>query len=488
VSSFDFVCLQETFTYNNFDFSIHFENFISVSCPAVKLSRMGRGSGGIVLLVKECWSDFVRFVETGSQSILCVRISKALFGSNKDVLFVGTYIHPINSPFYNDKDFECTLEDLERFLLSVLVEDDVDFIVGGDLNSRIGNWGLEIEDEENFDSFMNAVNYTYARESEDSCINSFGKKLIELCTVFDLLPVNGLVSKKFDNRYTFFSEVGQSVIDYFLCSADVLPFVKSLNVLSRIESPHMPVILSCDCVIQNSGNEESEKASLAKVRWDPAKKQDFCNFMTSDYAGESLASASALLDWDVDAALNSFTNLLHEASECMKKEVQIGGKKQKGRNKWYDRECEKLKREARRSLAHFRHSHLIEDRDDYKEKRNVYIKTIEEKKKSYWNLVKESLDENKQDSKKFWSTVRSLRCKPRELPQIDIFIWKEYFEGIFNDVHANDNDGNVKNMDNVEYDVFVSELDEPISEAEVLNAVRSLSRIRCLSILNQAIQ
>lgn len=51
---------------------------------------------------------------------------------------------------------------------------------------------------------MNAANYTYARESEDSCINSFGKKLIELCTVFDLLPVNGLVSKKFDNRYTFF--------------------------------------------------------------------------------------------------------------------------------------------------------------------------------------------------------------------------------------------------------------------------------------------
>lgn len=85
----------------------------------------------------------------------------------------------------------------------------------------------------------------------------------------------------------FFSEVGQSVIDYFLCSANVLPFVKSLNVLSRIESPHMPVILSCDCVIQNSGNEESEKASLSKVRWDPAKKQDFCNFMTSDYAGES---------------------------------------------------------------------------------------------------------------------------------------------------------------------------------------------------------
>jgi hypothetical protein len=29
-------------------------------------------------------------------------------------------------------------------------------------------------------------------------------------------------------------------------------------------------------------------------------------------------------------------------------------------------------------------------------------------------------------------------------------------------------------MDNVEYDVFVSELDEPISEAEVLNAVHSL--------------
>jgi hypothetical protein len=57
--------------------------------PAVKLTKMGRHSGGLVLLIRKSLSEFVQTVETKCEDILCSRSSKQLFGCEKDVLFVG---------------------------------------------------------------------------------------------------------------------------------------------------------------------------------------------------------------------------------------------------------------------------------------------------------------------------------------------------------------------------------------------------------------
>ena len=64
VTSFDVCCLQETFTFPSFDFSISFDEFLVFHSPAVRLSRMGRGSGGTLLLIKKSLSEFVSVVQT----------------------------------------------------------------------------------------------------------------------------------------------------------------------------------------------------------------------------------------------------------------------------------------------------------------------------------------------------------------------------------------------------------------------------------------
>jgi hypothetical protein len=56
ICSFDFCVLSETFTLPSFDFSIHFDEFIVLHSPGVKLSKMGHVSGGTVMLIKKMFS------------------------------------------------------------------------------------------------------------------------------------------------------------------------------------------------------------------------------------------------------------------------------------------------------------------------------------------------------------------------------------------------------------------------------------------------
>ena len=84
---------------------------------------------------------------------------------------------------------------------------------------------------------------TFVRMSDDPVVNSFGKRLIQFYTAFQFLPLNGLVHKHFDQRNTFLSELGNSLIDYFICGSNVLPVTENLTIVTRVESQHMPVTL-----------------------------------------------------------------------------------------------------------------------------------------------------------------------------------------------------------------------------------------------------
>lgn len=199
--------------------------------------------------------------------------------------------------------------------------------------------------------------------------------------------------------------------------------------------------------------------------------------MASNYATVCLNEALALLENSLDAAVDQFTCLLHEASECMRQTGRVGGRPSSYQSRWYDRDCENLKIDARRSLARYRRSKRDEDRMVYKEKRNVYLSTLKEKKKNYNDKMTQILLENKNDSKKFWSTVRSLKRKPKETPQVDIKIWKNHFEHILGGEATSKDDEGVNENETWmpgEEEIHVPDLDAPITHDEVRKAIRSL--------------
>ena len=53
VMLFDMYCMVETFTSENFDFTVYFDDFLSFHCPVEKLSHHDRRSGCVVVSVKK---------------------------------------------------------------------------------------------------------------------------------------------------------------------------------------------------------------------------------------------------------------------------------------------------------------------------------------------------------------------------------------------------------------------------------------------------
>ena len=104
VSTFDFVCLLETFA-DSFESDL-FSTYKIFCKSALKLSKQGRRSGGIVCLVKNRMLPFVKQLDVNCYNCFVFLLDKKLFRTVKDVIYVCVYIPPERSPFYAQFDLE----------------------------------------------------------------------------------------------------------------------------------------------------------------------------------------------------------------------------------------------------------------------------------------------------------------------------------------------------------------------------------------------
>ena len=123
ISSFHFVCLVETFVdyLEPSVFSSH-----TVFCkPAVKLTKQGRKSGGVLCLIKNELVPYVREIKCDRGHFLCFLLDKRLFGFNSDVVYMCAYVPPEHSPYYTAFDIDDGISLLERLADAMLSLDDV---------------------------------------------------------------------------------------------------------------------------------------------------------------------------------------------------------------------------------------------------------------------------------------------------------------------------------------------------------------------------
>ena len=62
----------------------------------------------------------------------------------------------------------------------------------------------------------------YSRRSEDNVVNGYGRSLLEMWAGFEFMILNGMCSSDPKGSFTFVSPHGNSIIDYFIASADLL--------------------------------------------------------------------------------------------------------------------------------------------------------------------------------------------------------------------------------------------------------------------------
>ena len=501
--SFDICILTETFTLPTFDFNMIFSEYVCFHSPAEKLSKMGRCSGGVVICIKKKFQQFIKQIDTNIANVLCVKISKNVFGCYNDVLLIGLYNHDVTSVFYKNKDYDCTLDLVEQFILSQLDTNnrDLDFIVVGDFNARISNWSYVEEDDDNV-RHKNDIKY-YERNSEDDVVNNFGKKLIQFCTMFDFTPINGLRFFCSDNSYTYVSERGNSVIDYFLSSLSVLSFVKKLYVADRIDTHHMPVVLLIENATPNQNDLDQEKSNnvTERLKWDPEKLNQYLDFMKSPQTSLRLAEAGDEIDVDIDTALSSFMNIILEGSVCMNKKVYFNNNR-KNSKPWFDSNCRMAKREANKALRKYRrtrsHSNKFKQAEAYtvySQLKSSYEKVKKDKRKEYKSQMCSNLVQKRHDENRFWSLMKKLKPKDNKNVSIKIETWKNHFSALLGanvtnqqstnqteenimvddipNINENIND-NGNDDEHIDYGYDLDDLDHEISEAEVKAAIKNL--------------
>ena len=322
IKAFDVICLAETFTLPTFDFNIKFDDYITVHWPAEKFSTLGRPSGGLVVLYKRSLEPFIEVIKTNISHIICLKISKNILNSTKDLLLVSTYIHPTTSIFYSNKDYDNTLDMLEHFISEEQAkEDDMDIMVAGDLNARLGDWSYSQEPP---DQETQGEETTYYRSTKDNQFNPNGRKVIEICNTLNLTPLSGLSERNFDNNFTFISKRGNSTIDHFLCSPDFLPSVLKYKTINRVESQHLPIAVTLNSNM-NTAKDTAKHGEIKKTKWKEEKKQECKNILDNQEAKKLLQEATTAMEADnIEESVSIFTRVMQMVSKPLEYIIQIG--------------------------------------------------------------------------------------------------------------------------------------------------------------------
>ena len=481
INSFDIVGLSETYTNLRFDFSIKFKDFIVKHCPAENFSYLGRPSGGLVLFIRKSISDMIELVDTGISHVLGIKIKKEYLNSNKDVLFINTYIHPVGSVFYSNKEYANTFDEIEQFILDQTDQgNDVDIIIGGDLNARIGDWcyqeNAELdEDEEDDESKI------YDRNTLDQVTNNHGKRLIEICTMFGLTPLGGLKEKRFDSKHTFIGHRGSSHIDHYVASTNLLDQITDFKIRERIESDHLPITMTLNCKREVSGVDQQKK-QITKIKWQEEKVEECKKILTSEKVTKDLKQAERMSVTDIDGSLKIFNKIMEKANNPMKKTFQINNKKTAPK-KWFDKECQKKKAEVKKQLNRLNKINSQDKPDEYQqektlflEKKMEYQKLIKDKRKEYNSQMKSKILDDIKDSKKFWKNIKMLSANRIKIPDIPIQRWEEHFHKVHNPDSENvvtDDTGEV-NVNDQEEIITDEELDAEISQEEIKRTINKL--------------
>ena len=139
-------------------------------------------------------------------------------------------------------------------------DENAHLMVCGDFNARIGELNVLIDDCN--DLLGDGVCGDNTRKSQDKKTNQFGKILIDFCSIFHCIPLNGNHSGDFGGCFTFISDQGNSVIDYCVVSSEfVSKSYMHFGDGSRLETSHMPLNISV-----KSKQSEPEKGVERTIR------------------------------------------------------------------------------------------------------------------------------------------------------------------------------------------------------------------------------
>ncbi|MEW8548380.1 MAG: reverse transcriptase family protein, partial [Candidatus Thiodiazotropha sp.] len=494
----DLILLTETWT-NEFS-DISFPGFhVFYLSRTDRKQNSKRDSGGIAIYVRDKYYSSDMLVKQDSDDILWVKFDGSLFNLSNDLYLCLCYIVPSDS----SREAFMEVNVLDRICDHIIqisndTNDCYHLMICGDFNSRTG---IE-SDYVIFDEALNIpvlpddyeTDDALVRFSQDKCVNTNGRKLLEFCKLNGLRICNGRFGQdKGVGKYTYIGSTGSSVVDYVIASPLLLECLSTFHVDDpNILSDHCALYFSLSCLSHAQPNDtviQPEVGQSKKYVWRPENAEDYMSNISSreqQFLQLQTKLSEAQSGQDIDENISNFVNVMSEICDPLfAKTVRIGSENNKytsfkeNNQPWFDQECSNKREIFYLELNNFRinkntqtQTRLVEARKNFKltirRKRFNYDKSKTEKLivsqysnvKEYWRLLKQTAKietNSKISSQTFSEYFQAINNPSDRFYQADediLFFNERYLKG--------------------EFQIMFDELNVEISLLEINSAVKQL--------------
>lgn len=444
VRKYDILCISETKL--DHDDVISCEGYTFFNQPR-KQSYI-RKSGGIGFFVRDNLVKFVTIIDSTSEYISWLKVSKKHHKLSENILIGAVYIPPQQSRFFNDDEYDL----FEQEMTSACGNDDYVCILG-DFNAQTG----ELTDFTSADSFfsehfhfdqqtidffdqncvLEANNIKLNRTSKDKKKNNLGFRLIDICKNDNLFILNGRYGQDRDTGAMTFRDT--SVIDYILVSTKTFDILLNFQItdLDRLFSDgHSLLTLTIRtqyCKIQDT-KECNTSNPLTFIK--PTEYQCFFENFSQRSAEQILHTIQSCNSDSTKDSINSIASQIGDAFQVSAKKVHdlrsnyTAAKKTKNRP-WFGYQCQNARKKY--YLAKRRHNlyRSAENKNALIKESRSYKKTMNKFINKHKQLLQNKLRKmQKSQPKEYWKFLNSLKNKKKtELPSIAQF--HEYFSNIY---------------------------------------------------------
>ena len=432
----------------------------------------------------------MKLVKHDTDCIVWLKLEKSFFKTETDNYIAVTYIAPEGAPIHTIYDFD-VFHKLEIEVSEYSRMGKVTLL--GDMNSRTGikpdfivndaPIDLQQDDED--------VDTPLPRSSMDRRTNGFGEQLLDLCRARKLRIANGrLHGDANQGKYTCMTYNGTSVVDLVITDVENIVNITQFKVHDFNEfSNHAPV----SCAIRTHSVIDQENcAPRTSYKWTDKHRDAFrVDLMNSiDSMNQSVYEATQIQDNShriesiVDIITNNVTRIAKPYFEKTFKQrndhVFSGYERVKRDNAiWYNDECKRQREKVIECLKQFNGYKTTESRTEYLKSKKEY-KYMCRKFKQRFNRerCKEMNHLSKRQPKEFWKLFKDkTKSNSHNVTSQEFY---NHFMTLMSEIEVNENEEVEESVNEFDtnYDQFTStfeELDETISEAEIMKSVRKLN-------------
>ena len=249
----DFVLLVETWAGEFTDISVPGFNLIQLNRVEKKRTAK-RDSGGIALYIRQSFYRYCTLFAKDSDDIIWIKIKGQLFNLPHDLYLCLCYIIPVSSSRAALVEMD-VFDRISNYIIKIAndTNDCYNILICGDLNSRVGNEKDYVVFDNDANIIILPIDYNIdvhiPRFSQDSIVNTNGRKLLDFCKLNSLRIANGRMgSDRGVGQYTYVGSTGRSVVDYLLINSYLFDLICDFHVGDpNILSDHCTIGFSLQC-------------------------------------------------------------------------------------------------------------------------------------------------------------------------------------------------------------------------------------------------